>query len=212
MSVYTPEEQENIDIIKTWWGKYQRWVFIIVGVLVLAWSGYQIWTSHRKAELEKAGALFASVEKALGSGDAKASLAAAQELEAQQPGSPYAALAAMKTAALFQSQNDEKTALSQWDWVVAHAKDSLMVSLAHLDKAAVLSQGQQYDLALKELSADGGKDFAALFADRRGDIYLAMNKPAEARAAWKEAVEKAPENGMLKGISQGKLDALGGGK
>jgi predicted negative regulator of RcsB-dependent stress response len=209
MSVYTPEEQENIDIIKTWWRQYQRWVLIAIGVLVLAWVGYQIWSSHRKAELEKAGAMFLAVEKALASGNAQATLTAAQALEAQQPGSPYAALAAMKTAALFQSQQDEKSALAQWDWVVAHASDNLMVSLAHLDRAAVLAQGQQYELALKELVTDS-KDFAALFADRRGDIYLAMNKPAEARAAWKEAVDKAPENGMLKGIAQGKLDALGG--
>lgn len=212
MSVYTPEEQENIDIIKAWWRRYQRWVLIGIGLVVLVWIGTMIWNAHRKSELEKAGSLYATVEKALGAGDAKATLAAAQALEAQLPSSPYAALAAMKTAALVQSQNDAKTALAQWDWVVAHGADPLMVSLAHLDKAAQLSHDQQYDLALKELSSDSSKDFVALFADRRGDIYFAMNKVAEARAAWKEAVEKAPENGMLKGIAQGKLDALGGGK
>jgi predicted negative regulator of RcsB-dependent stress response len=212
MSVYTPEEQENIDIIKSLWRRYQRWVFAVVAVVVLAWIGTMIWNAHRKSELEKAGSLYSAVEKALGSGDAKATLAAAQALEAQLPSSPYASLAAMKTASLLQSQNDAKTALAQWDWVVAHAGDSLMVSLAHLDKAAELGHEQQYEQALKELAGDGSKDFAALFADRRGDIYLAMNKPAEARAAWKEAVDKAPENGMLKGIAQGKLDALGGSK
>jgi len=53
------------------------------------------------------------------------------------------------------------------------------------------------------------KKFNGLFADRKGDIYTAQSKPAEARAAYKEALDKLPPQGSYRAIVQVKLDALG---
>ena len=49
---------------------------------------------------------------------------------------------------------------------------------------------------------------AASFADRRGDVLIAMGKSEEARAAYKEALDKAGAQHPMRSIIQLKLDAL----
>ncbi|MCJ9714256.1 tetratricopeptide repeat protein, partial [Bordetella hinzii] len=52
--------------------------------------------------------------------------------------------------------------------------------------------------------------FAALFADRRGDILAAQGKRDEARAAWQQAIDGLGTNNPLTQVVQLKLDALTG--
>ena len=51
-----------------------------------------------------------------------------------------------------------------------------------------------------------------LYADLRGDVMLAQGKSAEARAAYKMAIEKSLPNSSYRSVVQIKLDALGGDK
>jgi predicted negative regulator of RcsB-dependent stress response len=46
------------------------------------------------------------------------------------------------------------------------------------------------------------------FADRRGDVFVALGKPDQARSAYKEALDKAPADHPLRAYIQLKLDAL----
>jgi predicted negative regulator of RcsB-dependent stress response len=78
--------------------------------------------------------------------------------------------------------------------------------------AGVLLDQQKYDEALSLLEAKHPDAFNGLFADRRGDIYTAQGKTAAARAAYKEALDKQPQQGTYRAIVQVKLDALGGAK
>ncbi len=46
------------------------------------------------------------------------------------------------------------------------------------------------------------------FADRRGDVLLAQGKPAEARSAWQQALDKADPQHPLRQLIQLKLDSV----
>jgi predicted negative regulator of RcsB-dependent stress response len=46
----------------------------------------------------------------------------------------------------------------------------------------------------------------------RGDVMVAQGKNAEARAAYKIAIEKSLPNSSYRSVVQIKLDALGGDK
>ena len=48
-------------------------------------------------------------------------------------------------------------------------------------------EAKAYDEALKQLSGDFPKEFEALVADRRGDIYSLQGKKAEAKAEYIKA-------------------------
>ena len=78
--------------------------------------------------------------------------------------------------------------------------------------AGVLLDQKKYDEALSMLDAKHPESFNGLFADRKGDIYTAQGKLAEARAAYKEALDKLPQQGTYRTIVQVKLDALGEAK
>jgi predicted negative regulator of RcsB-dependent stress response len=84
--------------------------------------------------------------------------------------------------------------------------------VARVRLAAIQLEQKKYDDALRTL--DGNKDpgFVPLAADMRGDVMLAQGRLDEARAAYKQAIEKADARNPVKGIAQTKLNALGGGQ
>jgi predicted negative regulator of RcsB-dependent stress response len=48
-----------------------------------------------------------------------------------------------------------------------------------------------------------------LYADLRGDVLAAAGKPAEARAAYKLALEKSEPSSSYRRLIEVKLDAMG---
>ncbi|MGH8833242.1 MAG: YfgM family protein, partial [Polaromonas sp.] len=66
-----------------------------------------------------------------------------------------------------------------------------------------------YDEALQQLSGSFPKDFAALAADRRGDILAAQGKKAEARAEYEKAYKGLDERAEYRRLVEVKLNALG---
>jgi len=58
---------------------------------------------------------------------------------------------------------------------------------------------------------DGVKDeaFAALVADRKGDIFAVQDKRSEAKAAYLQAYQKLEERAQYRRVVQVKLNALG---
>ena len=75
--------------------------------------------------------------------------------------------------------------------------------------ASLEVQDKDYDGALKTLSEKHSSGFDGLFADLKGDVLVAQGKTAEAKKAYKEAVEKLDQQGHLLKFTQHKLEALG---
>jgi len=83
--------------------------------------------------------------------------------------------------------------------------------LARLRLAAVLLDDKAYDEALRLLEAKHAEPVAAQYAALKGDILVAKNQAAEAKAAYKLALEKADrKNDAFRSSVQMRLDALGG--
>ena len=75
--------------------------------------------------------------------------------------------------------------------------------------AAFALQAKNYDEALQYLNSGMPKEFLALAADRRGDIYMAQNKQAEAKAEYLKAYADMAEDQAYRGLIEIKLNALG---
>jgi predicted negative regulator of RcsB-dependent stress response len=116
-------------------------------------------------------------------------------------------LAAAKSAF---DANDLKTAKAQLQWVISKGNDAAYKALARIRLAGVLLDEKSYDEGLKLLAEDFPPSFAPLAADRKGDILVAQNKKAEARAAYQSALEKMDQRNPGRQLIQLKLDALGG--
>ncbi len=51
--------------------------------------------------------------------------------------------------------------------------------------------------------------YDGVYADLKGDVLNVMGKPAEARAAYQQALEKSDAQGAQRNLIQLKLDGLG---
>ena len=83
--------------------------------------------------------------------------------------------------------------------------------LARLRLAGVMLDEKAYDEALAQLANKHGAAVEAQYAALKGDVLVAKNQTAEAKAAYKLALEKSTaKDGSLRNSVQLRLDALGG--
>ena len=208
---YDLDEQEKLDAMKAWWGRYGSMVLtvvVIAAAAVFGWRGWQWYQTHRASQ---AMGYFEALEDAAGQSgdDAVARVkAASATLRDDYAGTPYAARGALVAAKALQAQNDAQGARAQLEWV-AQGKDAALAPLARLRLAGLLLDQKQYDDALAQLR-DPPPAFAALYADRRGDILAAQGKRDEARKAWQGAIDALSAGHSLTPVVQLKLDALSG--
>jgi predicted negative regulator of RcsB-dependent stress response len=208
---YDFEEQERIAELKAWWEDNRIYVFGAVAAAVIAFGGWKGWQFWQVRQDEEAASLFLPVGEAQRTNDPKKVAAAAEKVVAEQPGSFYASQSALIAAkAAFDAGNLEE-ARKHLEWVMNKGVD-VHRGVARVRLAAIQLEQKKYDEALRTL--DGNKDpgFVPLAADMRGDVMLAQGRLDEARAAYKQAIEKADARNPVKGIAQTKLNALGGGQ
>ena len=206
---YDFEEQERLAELKAWWEDNRIYVFGAIAAAVITFGGWKGWQFWEQRKDEEAAALFLPVGEAQRTNDPKKISAAAEKVVAEQPGSFYASQAALIAAkAAFDAGNLEE-ARKHLAWVMNNGVN-VHRGVARVRLAAVQLEQKKFDEALATL--DGNKDpgFVPLAADMRGDIMLAQGRLDEARAAYRQAIEKADARNPVKGIAQTKLNALGG--
>jgi predicted negative regulator of RcsB-dependent stress response len=212
MAVYDLEEQEQIDALKAWWRQYGRLVIAAVIAFIVGVAGVQGWLYYKTQTANKASDVFAQLEEAVRVSDAKRTGDLAKQLKADYARTAYAARGALLAAKAAAEAGDAKGAEEQLRWAVDNARDEPTRALANLRLAALLLDGKNYDDALKVLSAAHPEPFAALFADARGDVYVAAGKVSEARLAYQAALDKLPKSNTYRNVVEVKRDALGAAK
>ncbi len=212
MSAYDLEEQEQLAALKAWWKDHGNGVIAVVTLVLAAVAAWNGWNWYQRTRAAQAGALYDTLQKAARGNDVKAARDAAGSILENYPRTIYAPLAALISAKIQFQAGDLKTARAQLEWVVDHASSDEIRSIARLRLANVLLDDNAPEAALKVLEAKPEPSFEALYASQRGDVLAAQKKVAEARAAYRTALEEsAPDNGALRETLRLKLDALGGG-
>src|SRR6266853_1812123 len=211
---YDLQEQEQLESFKAWWKENGNWISGAISVVLAAVLAYQGWSWYGVRQSAAASAMYEEFESASLAKDAVKARDLAGSLIEQHGSSVYAALAALRSARSNIDAGDRKAAKAQLTWVMEHAGQKELALLARVRLAGLLLDEKAYDEALQALKVDVPDAFATEFADRRGDVYAAQGKPADARAAYTEALSKAAgAQQPLRAQIQLKLDALpaGGG-
>ena len=204
---YDLEEQERLDAVRHWWEDNARFVYGAIVALLLAiggWRGYAYWSETQK---EEASALGAGLAKARG--DAKATADIAQQLIDKYPRSFSASDAALAAAQAAFEAGDLASAQARLEWVLKSGRDEHR-GVARLRLAAVLLDQKKAAEALTALDANTDEAYGALVADMRGDILFSQGRLDEARAAYKQALDKSGPRSPLRSLTELKLGALGG--
>jgi predicted negative regulator of RcsB-dependent stress response len=205
------EEQEQLAELKAWWKQYGNLVLLAIIAASLAVAGWGGWRWYQSNQAAQASALYNTLAKAVGAGDAKALRDAGGALTEGYPRTLYASMGALAAARFYFDRNELKSAKAQLQWVVERSPSEEYREIARLRLAHVLLDEKAYDEALKVLEAKPLDAYAAQAAALRGDLLLAKNQPAEAKAAYRLALEKAGgQGGAFRESVQLRLDALGG--
>jgi predicted negative regulator of RcsB-dependent stress response len=208
MATYDLEEQEQIDIIKTWWKHNGNTVIMAVTVFAVTVAGVQGWRHYQNGQTAKASMMFEGLQGVAKSADAKKTRETAGQIMEQYPGTAYAPRAALIAAKTNYDAGDAKSAKAQLQWATEHAKEDAVRDMARLRLAIVLLDEKNYADALKQVELQPNPAFIALFADLKGDILAAQGKNMEARSAYQSALDKIGAKSPYRELIQLKLDGL----
>jgi len=205
------EEQEQVAELKAWWTQHGNRVLAAVIAVAVAVVGWQGWRWYEHGQAAQASVLYDTLSKATQAGDAKALRDAAGTLVESYPRTLYASMGALLAAKFYFERNDLKNAKAQLQWVIEHSPAEDFRDLARLRLAAVLVDEKAYDEALKLLDAPHAPAYDAQYAALKGDVLVAKNQLAEARAAYQSALEKAERrDSPFRESVRMRLEALGG--
>jgi len=204
------EEQEQLAELKSWWKAHGNLVIGVIVAAMLGFAGWRYWNVYQGNQAGQAASLYETLGKAAQAGDTKALRDAGGALVESYARTLYAPMGALVAARFYYDRNDLKNAKAQLQWVIDRSASDDLRELARLRLAAVLLDEKAYDEALKQLEAPHAAAYETQYAALKGDILVAKGQPAEARTAYKAALEKAgSQDAQFRESVRMRLDALG---
>ena len=185
---YDLQEQEQLDELKAWWGKYGNLILTVATVVLLGFAAYNGWRWYQRNQAEEAAGVYAEFERAMTAREAERVKTLSATLTDKYARPSMARWLRCKARAGMRRTADPASARTRLQWVVDHADHPEIVAIARVRLAGVLLDEKQFDEALKVLDSAGAGCHATAIADRRGDILFAQNKIEEARAAYRDAL------------------------
>jgi len=203
------QEQEQLDELKAFWKQYGNLITWAITLVLLAFAGWNAWGWYQRDQAAKAASMFEELDKAAAAGDADKAGRILGDLKGRFGGTTYAEQGALLTARVQYDKGQADAAKATLAWVADNAAEDEYRSIARLRLAGVLIEAKQYDEALKQLDGAKSAPFAALVADRRGDVLLAQGKPEEAKTAYQAAYKALDAKMDYRRLVEAKLTALG---
>jgi len=209
MAAFDLEEQETLDELKAWWRQYGRWVKLAIAALVIGGAGTGGWKYWQGSQRDGAASIYFDLEAAYDGRDTIKVRELTDKLVADYPGSAYTPRAQMLSARRDAEAGKLDDAERRLRSVIADADEPALRDMARLRLSALLLDERKHEDALKAIERPELPQYGRLFDDRRGDIYMGLGKPAEARKAWQAAFDAATKDTAFQAWLQLKLDAMG---
>ena len=203
------QEQEQLDDLKAFWKQWGNLITWVITACLLAYAGWNAWGWYQRDQATKASAMFDELDKAAVAGEADKVGRIFTDLKDRYGRTVFAEQGGLLAARVQFDKGQADAAKASLAWVADNAAEDEYRSVARLRLAGLQLDAKQYDAALKTLDADSTKPFAALVADRRGDVLLAQGKTAEARSAYQAAWKAMGDKVDYRRLIEAKLTALG---
>lgn len=203
------DEQEQLDQIKHFWAKYGTAISTALIVLfgsIAGWNGWQYWQNQQASG---AAVMFDEFERANTAGETDRMQRALSDMQAEYGGTILTAQAALLAAKSHIDRQQTEPARAALNWVAQSASDDALKAVARLRLSTLDMQDQAWDAAMAQLAAPVPVAFAGLVADRRGDVFMAQGKTAEARQAYEAAFKALGAQDAYRSLVEAKLAAMG---
>lgn len=203
------DEQEQLANIKHFWNRYGKWIITVVTVTSLTYLGWSAWNYWQYDQAQKSAILFDELSKSVTAGDIPKTDRVFADMKDKFGATSYTAQAALLAARMNYGVGKIDASKAALQWLVDSGAESAYKDVARLRLAGVQIEAKQYDEAIKLLSSDVSKSFAALAADRLGDAYTLQNKAEEAKAQYLKAYAGLDERDDYRKMIEVKLARMG---
>jgi predicted negative regulator of RcsB-dependent stress response len=203
------EEQEQLEQLKAFWKQYGNlvtWVLVLVLGSFAAWNG---WNLYQRDQGAKAGSLYDELDRAAQTGDSERTTRIFADMKERYPRATFTQQGGLVAARVAAEKGQFDAAIASLAWVADKGGEGEYRSIARLRLAGLLLDTKKYEEALKQVDAVDMPEFAALAADRRGDILLSEGKSAEAQAAYLKAWTAMDPKLDYRRLVEAKLNLLG---
>jgi predicted negative regulator of RcsB-dependent stress response len=206
-------EEETLEALKKWWEENGKQLIATIVVVALGFGGYNFWESQRIATQGEASDLYEEIlelalldsGEELSADDASEIIQLSERLRADYSQSTYAAFGALFAAAQHVAADDLAAAEEALQWVIdnpggglfSEADEGLLLTANLRLGRVILAQGDA-QRALDLVNGIDPKTFEAGFSELRGDIYLALDREADARDAFLAAQEAGSQSQALR--------------
>ena len=199
MSAYMTET-EQLEEIKKWWLRNQRWITTTIFVIVLVVTGYRYWSWHLEKTMEQASIAYQNMMLSSSQNDDKGTQSYANLLVKDYSKTVYASAAHLALAKVFVSQVDYDKAADQLAQVAHNSKMDALKQIATLRLARIYLAQKQYQQALKELETINSSIYSSIYSsvvsELQGDIYVAMGDYSKANNSYASALKAAQSSGV----------------
>lgn len=205
MEIYETEE-EQVEALKRWWKENGQATItgVIVGIAIIL--GWNFWQNYKQDRNLQASALYEQLLAASEAGKNESGEKIAQRIDEQFKETAYSTYAKLIQAKIKVEQNDLDAAERILKETVASA-DTELSHVARLRLIRILLAKGEYEQGLQLIAeVDPGKlaGFSGAYDELKGDLYVALNSPGEARTAYQSALLSGYQSPLL----QFKMDDL----
>ena len=202
------QEQEQVDALKAFWARYGNLIMWTITLVLAVFAGYSYWMKMQRDKAGQASTLYGEMQRAAEAGDDKRAAQVFGDMKSKAPKTTYTQFGGLLAAKTQADKGDAVNATANLQWVADNGNEE-NAAVAHMRLAGLLADARKYDEALKELALVKPASFAALVADRRGDIELARGQTDAAAKAYKAAWDALPETAQYRILLDAKLTKLG---
>lgn len=190
--------------------KIIKLIIILLIAIIAVVVSVNAWRKHQVLRLANASQIYQEMLFAQYQQDNNTVTAKGEQLISSYSKTPYAKLGALLLAKNAVSEKNLDLAVEKLRWVVAQNNSkNIIAPIATVHLATVLQQQGKLDEALELVKNDPSKPYIPLYAQARGDIYVAKGDLKQAKSAYMQAMQNlAP--GVQAPLLQLKLMDLGG--
>ena len=206
-------DEENIEALKKWWQENGKQLLISVFVIIGGLVGWNFYQSSEQESLNAASDLYEEIlaltvkdqNEALSDSDRKKIISYSQQLREEYPASSYASFGSLFAAAAEVENGNLEQAEISLNWVLENSsggifsdtEEGLLLATKLRLGRVLLAQGDA-ERALDFINTVDPKEFETGFAELRGDIYVALGQPNDARDAYAFAQQAGSNSDALR--------------
>lgn len=210
MAYFNPQEQEQIDKIKYFFGDWGKYLIAVAGLIIISGVLYLGWNWYHKKQALNAFTIYNQIAVAAKAKNNAKIYQTVNSLENNYGSTEYASMGSILGAKAAFTNQDYPQTEKFLIWVQKNSSDQGLIAVAIIRLATLYIQQKKFSLALETLTITHPKAFDALFNLSKGDAYLSQNDKIKAQNAYNQALLNATSgDSQLQQMIQFKLNALG---